>query len=140
MLLDEIATLLTASTVAGSTTGTGWLLFKGHMPDSTQIGDKAVAIIETPGAGSLGRIDAKWHGIQILVRGVPQNSTTADVYITAQAKLTQARDVLHEYTGSSGTSGNHYVGIWCQNAGFLQWDEGWRPEFVANFNALRATT
>lgn len=139
MFLDEIATLLTSSTVAGSTTGTGWLLFKGHMPDSSQIGDKAVAVIETPGAGTMGRVEAKWHGLQILVRGEPRNTGT-DVYTTAQAKLMQARGVLHEYAGSSGTSSNHYLGIWCQNAGFIQWDETWRPEFVANFRCLRATT
>ena len=137
MFLDEIATLISGSTVAGG--ATGWLLFKGHMPDSTAIGDKALAVIETEGFGTLGRIEAKWHGLQILIRGDARIGGT-DVYQTAQAKLNQAKGVLHGYTGSSGTSSNHYPGIWCQNAGFLQWDENWRPEFVANFRCLRATT
>lgn len=134
-MLDEISTLLTTSTVAGG--ATGWLLFKGHMPDSTGIGDKAVAIIQTPGQGRMGRLDIEQPRFQVVVRGAPQNTSTG-AYVDAQAKMTQARDALHEYTGSALTSGTHYVGVWCENHYYAGMDENLRHQFASNFRVMRS--
>ena len=135
--LDEMESLLEASTVAGSTTGTGWALYKGHMPDSSTIADKAVALIQTPGQGRMGRLDIERPRVQVVVRGAPQHTSTS-AYVDAQAKMTQARDALHEYTGSANTDGTHYVGIWCENVYFAGLDEGWRPQFAGNFRVMRS--
>lgn len=134
-MLDELATLLESSTVAG--TGTSWLLFKGHMPDSTAIGDPAVALIQTAGEGRMGSLDIDRPHFQVVVRGSP-NHTSTSAYEDAQAKMSEARDALHEYSGSTLTSGTHYVGVWCLNTYFAGLDEGWRPQFAGNFRAMRS--
>lgn len=141
--LDEMATLLVGSTVGGlpgSTTGTGWTIYKSHLPDSSTIPDKAIGLIETGGQGMMARVDVEQPGLQLVVRGDRMNSTTATPYATAQAKFTQARTALHAYSGSTATSGVHYAGIWCQNAAYFGEDENKRPQFVANFRVMRQTT
>lgn len=138
--LDEIATILSGSTVAalpGGSTASGWYMYKGMLPDSTAVGSKGIALLETAGAGVVERVGYDNLGLQVVVRGDPMNSTEASVYATAQAKMTQARDVLSGYTGTTTTN---YLGIWCQNHAFLGYDDNWRPQFVANFRVMRAST
>ena len=135
--LDEIESLLQASTIAGSTTG--WLLFKGHLPDSSTIGDKCVALLGTAGAGSRARTDYDDLGLQVVVRGSPQNTSTA-AYVDAEARIVLARDALHEYSGAALTT-THYVGVWCESGPyFAGFDAEWRPQFAANFRVWRSST
>lgn len=133
--LDEVATLVESSTVAGG--ATGWLLFKGIMPDSTAIGDKAVALVQSAGLGRMGRVDIDRPRLQVWIRG-SVNHTSTDAYEAAKSKANEVRDALHEYTGSDLTSGTHYLGIWCDNMAFAGWDEGNRPLFAGNFRVQRS--
>lgn len=134
-LLDELETLLTTSTVAGG--ATGWLLFKGHMPDSTTIGDQALALIQTPGLGRMGRVDVEQPRVQVVVRGAPQNTSTS-AYVDAKEKMNEARDALHEYSGSDLTDGTHYVGVWFETGFYAGMDEGYRHQFVGNLRIMRS--
>ena len=144
-ILDEIATLIAGATVAGlpgtaASTASGWLMFKSHLPDSTAIPNKCIGLIEEIGQGVMGRVEMEMPGLSVVIRGEPANSTESTPYATAQAKMTQTRDVLHGYTGSTGTSSVHYAGIWVQNSGFLGFDESWRPLFTIGCRILKATT
>lgn len=138
--LDEISTILSGSTVAaepGGSTTSGWYMYKSHLPDSSTIPDKGIGLIETAGAGVEERVGLDNLGLELVIRGDPLNSTESDPYATAQAKMTQARDVLSGYTGTTTTK---YVGIWCVNHTFFGYDESWRPIFIANFRVKRAST
>lgn len=135
----EVATSSTAQAFYLTDEVPVWAIFKGHLPDSTVLGDRAVAVIETLGDGLLGRVDMEMPGLQVVVRGAPQHTVT-DAFSSAQSKAMQIHDALHEYSGSSDTT-THYTGIWCQNGPFFSgFDEGWRPYFTAEFRVMRATT
>lgn len=134
-MLDEFEALLTTSTVAGG--GTGWGIYKGHMPDSSTIGAKAVALIQTPGRGRMGALDIERARLQVVIRGEPQNTST-DAYEATKAKAAEVRAALHEYTGSDLTDGTHYVGVWCEGIYPAEMDESWRPVFVGEFRAMRS--
>lgn len=134
-MLDELENLLEASTVAGG--ATGWLLYKGMMPDSSTIADKAVALLQVPGQGRMGALDIERARFQVVVRGAPQHTST-DAYTVADAKMSQVAEAFHEYTGSALTEGTHYVGVWCESVFPGEVDEGFRPRFVGNFRAMRS--
>ena len=74
--LQEISTIVeTGTTEAGSTHAT-WPMYRGHLPDSTVVGDRAVALLHAPGlpdvggAVSDGRADIERPGLQVVVRGL----------------------------------------------------------------------
>ena len=114
-------------------------LYKSHLPDSTQVPDRAVALIETLGSGVMGRVELEMPGLQVVVRGAPQNTVT-DAFSSAASQAMAIHDALHEYTGSTDTT-THYAGIWCQDGPmFSGFDEGWRPYFTANFRVMRSST
>ena len=117
-----------------------WLIYKGHMPDSTGIGyGRAIALLETAGNGVMGRIEMEQPGLQVIVRGEPQNQTST-AWPEAEAKMVEIVDAIHEYTGSALTT-THWVGTWCESGPtFDGFDEGWRPHFSADFRVMRATT
>lgn len=131
---DEAFYLLNTETLSP------WLIYKGHMPDSTAIISRAVAIIQTPGQGRMGRIDMEQPRLTIIVRGQPQNQASS-AYPEAETKMTEAVTAMHEYTGTARTFGTHWVGTWCESGPtFDGFDEGWRPHFSAEFRIMRATT
>lgn len=134
-MLDEFETLLTSSTVAGG--ATGWKLYKGHMPDSSTIGNKAVALLQAPGRGRMGVLDIERARLQVVIRGDAQNTSTG-AYEATKAKAAEVRTALHEYTGSALTGGTHYVGVWCEGIYPAEMDESWRPVFVGEFRAMRS--
>ena len=122
--------------VAGA--NTNWPIFKSHIPDSTVIDDRAIALIETAGVPEHGRIEMEAHGLQVLVRGVAMSSASTAVQ-EAEDKAQDVLDQVHEYTGDLQTLGQHYVGITNESGPFLTgFDGSWRCVFSANYLALRS--
>ena len=137
MLLDDIATVLIANSVASSSGEGGWYLWKSHLPDSTYIANLAVAIIETGGYAPDASVELARPTFQLLTRGrsIMQVSTA---YEEARAKAQEANDALHAYTPGQ-INEHHYVGIWAeQDAFFAGLDEGDRPMFSQNFRVQRS--
>lgn len=136
--LDEVSAILTTSSVAGG--ATGWPLYLGHMPDSSAIGDKAVAAIDQAGFGFITRPLLEQPGLQILVRGAPINQTSTG-YQDAQDRAVLVAGALRGYVGQPSSSGARIAGIWNESGPqFAGFDEGWRPVFSANFRAIREST
>lgn len=137
--LDEIDAILAANTTeVGS--GSSYPVFLGHLPDSTQLGDRAVALINTPGGPSDGRVAIERPGLQVVVRGPSINSVSTG-YEEAEATAVSVRDALHEYTGSADSLSRHYVGILTASGPFFGgFDEDWRPHFPMNFDVMRSRT
>lgn len=134
--LDEIEALIDVSTDVGS--GSSWPIYKSHLPDSTVIGDKAIALLETPGEGETGRVDIDKRGLKVLVRGSPMSSESTS-YETTEAIAISIRDDMVGYAGSSDTSSHHYVGIWSLDGPTFQgFDASWRPLLAMNFRAWRS--
>ena len=110
------------------------------MPDSTTIGDKAVAVFETVGLTDRVRTNLERPGIQVVVRGAASNQTST-AYQDAQARAKLVNAALNEYAGTTPSSGTYVAGIWHQSGPFfLGFDEGWRPQFSANYLVMRQTT
>lgn len=115
----------------------GWRIYRGHLPDSTVIGDKAVALINTPGEPEWEGAPVEPRGLQIVVRGEAINQT-ATGYEDAMDEAVRVRDALHEYAGLDPTGATHYPGIWNLSGPFFAgFDEGYRPHLSANFRVLR---
>lgn len=138
--LDEVAAIIDANTTAAGT-GSDFPIFRSHLPDSTVLGDRAVALIHTEGFGDMARVEVGGPGLQVVTRGrsILQTSTA---YEEAYAVAEAVRSSLHEYTGTSASSsGNHYVGIWSENGPFFAgFDETMRPLFSNNFRVQRSRT
>ena len=136
----EIAATSTAEAFYLTNQTPVWLIYKGHLPDSTGIGrGRAVALLETAGAGVMGRIEMERPGLQVIVRGEPQHQTST-AWPETEAKMVEIVDAIHEYTGSALTA-THWMGAWCDSGPtFDGFDEGWRPHFSADFRVMRATT
>lgn len=131
---DYITGVIEQSTVLPS----DWSLFLGHMPDSTVVNDKAVALIETPGGGESGRLDMDRRGLQVLVRGSPMTSESS-AYEVTEVEALVVREALVGYAGSTGTQGTHYVGIWGESGPFFAgFDASYRPQFSANYRVWRS--
>lgn len=142
MFLDEVGALLASSSVGvASSSGMGsYVLIKGHLPDSSQLPHRVLALVETPGgAPDAGDTNLDYPGLQVLVRGEPRNQASS-CYSDARRKIQDARDTLHRLTpGSYG--GRYYAGMWAQQEPFLLYfDEQARPVFGVNFLALRSRT
>lgn len=136
--LDELSALLTSSTVAGSTMG--WPVYLGHMPDSTAIGDKAVAVIDQTGLGYVPRVGLERPAFQVIVRGEPVNQTST-AYEDAQARAQVIAKALRDYSGQPSTSGARLAGVWNDSGPFFAgFDESLRPQFSANYRAQREST
>lgn len=137
-ILDDVGTLLTGSTVAGG--ATGWPLYLGHLPDSSTIGDKAVAAIEQTGESYIPRTGIERPGVQILVRG-EAITTTSTAYQVAMDRALLIADVLRDYAGSPGSTGSRFVAVFNDSGPFFGgYDESWRPLFSANFRVWREST
>lgn len=134
--LDEIATLVDVSTSVGS--GTSWPIYKSHLPDSTAIGDRAIALIEITGQGQLPGPDIDRRGLRVLVRGAAMSSDSTS-YSDAESIAISIRDDLVGYAGSSNTDSQHYVGIWALTGpSFRGWDASWRPTISTDYRCWRS--
>ncbi len=81
--LQEIESIIEAGTTEAAGDSTTWPIYRSHLPDSTGIGDRAVALIHTEGGPDIGgtgtdRAEVEEPGVQVVTRGLPQNqfSTT----------------------------------------------------------------
>ena len=119
---------------------TGWPIYRSHMPDSTAIGDKAVALVNTAGEPEWERVGIEPRGLQVVVRGAAINQT-ATGYEDAMDEAVLVRDELHGFVGEDPTGTTHYLGIWCENGPFFGgFDQSLRPAFPMNFRVLRSRT
>lgn len=132
-LLDDMATVLSTNAVASSSgSGVGWYLWKSRMPDSTQVADRAVALIETGGYAPEASVDVDKPGLWVRTRGAPITSSSS-AYEEARTKAAEVQAALHAMQpGTVGTT--HYVGVWAeQSAFFAGYDDSERPVFSQNF-------
>lgn len=144
-LLAEINTIIQAGTTQAGSTHATWPTYGGHLPDSTNIGDRAVALLHGPGQSDLGSdssgsIWMERPGLQVLVRGLPFNQFSSG-YAEAEDLARTVKRALHGFTGLSSAAGHNYVGIWSENGPFfIGFDESKRPLFSANFRIQRSKT
>lgn len=146
MLLDEVGGYLAAQSLASSSGANGWVLYKGWLPDSTVLADKAVALIETGGMPpSPGRIEVEYPTFQVKVRGgVLMQSTGA--YLAARTEAEAIKTALHglgpvQLPSSSAASAWYYRDIVAlQSPAFVGMDAQQRPVFVCNYRADRSRT
>lgn len=143
-LLQEIASIIDAGTTEAGSTHATWPLWLSHLPDSTGMDDRAVALMENPGLPDLGgSTDDQGPAIerpslQVLVRGLPLNQYST-AYEEAMGVARSVRAALHGFTGLSSAGGQRYVGIWHENGpGFIGFDQSKRPLFSANFRVQRS--
>lgn len=131
--LDEIADRIASST-AGST---NWPVFRGHLPDSTVIDDRAVGLVHTRGKADA-RLALQTDGLSVFVRGRPVNQTSTG-YEEAETHAVAVKNVLRGYAGQSAdTNDVHYAGIWCDAAPYFEgFDESWRPVMRMDFHCTR---
>lgn len=137
--LDEIAAAVElGSTEAGS--GTSFPIFKGTMPDSTVLGDRAVALVLSGGYADDARVTLDRPGLQVLVRGAPVNQVSTS-YQEADSVAWSVKNALHSYYGTPESTGLYYVGIWNESGPFfIGYDEVQRPVFSNNLRIMRSRT
>lgn len=137
--LDEIVTIIEAGTTeAGS--GSIWPIFTGHLPDSTVIGNRAVALLASPGEGDEERVDIENPGLQVIVRGRSQLQDSS-CYQDAAAVAQAVKNALAGFTGESSSGGTHYPGIWNESGPFfIGFDSERRPKFSTNLRVVRSRT
>lgn len=134
--LQEINTIITSNTTEAGTTD--WPIFRSHLPDSTAIGDRAVALLNSAGGPDLGQPDVERPGVQVIVRGLSlkEFSTT---YAEAETVAYAVKNALHGFSGTPDGGGTHYVGIWNESGPFfLGHDEAKRPLFSNNLLVQRS--
>jgi hypothetical protein len=137
--LDEVATAIEAGTTEAGT-GSSYPIFRGHLPDSTVLGDRAVALIMSAGFNDEARVEIDNPGLQVITRGAPINSVSTG-YEEAEAVAWLVKNALHEYTGTPESTGLYYVGIWNESGPFfIGFDENYRPMFSNNLRVLRSRT
>lgn len=137
--LDEIAAAIEAGTTEAGT-GSSFPIFRGMMPDSTVLGDRAVALILTGGYPDDARVTLDRPGLQVLVRGAQANQVST-AYQEAEIVAWSVKNALHEYHGTPSSSGLYYVGIWNESGPFfLGVDEVQRPVFSNNLRIQRSRT
>jgi len=132
--LDEVADLIGSST-AGSTS---WPVFRGHLPDSTVIDDRAIGLVHTGGGAQPG-VTLQTDRLTVLVRGRPMNQTSS-AYEEAEAHAVSLKTAVRGYAGlSSDTNDVYYAGVWCEAAPYFDGlDESYRPVFRMEFRCMRA--
>jgi len=138
-LLAEIGTRLSTQGIASSSGVDGWLLALSHLPDSTAIQDKIVALTETPGGPPMGRVELDFPSFQVRVRGESlRNGSSA--YTEGRAKIEAIKLDLHGLAPGTYSSW-YYAGVWAeQEPFFLELDSHERPHWVCNFRALWSRT
>lgn len=137
--LEEIDTILAAQTTEAGD-GTAYPTYLGHLPDSTVVDDRAVALLLTEGIGDEARVEIENPGLQVIVRGTTLR-TESSAYREASATAFAIKNALHEYSGDSSSGGHRYPGIWNESGPFfLGFDESKRPMFSTNFRVMRSRT
>jgi hypothetical protein len=137
--LDEIAAIIEAGTTDAGT-GSSFPIIRGHLPDSTVLGDRMVALVMTPGLADQARVEIESPGLQVLVRGASIQEVSTG-YEEADNVAWSVKNALHEYVGTPSSSGKLYVGVWNESGPFfLGFDESFRPRFSNNLRIQRSRT
>ena len=139
-MLTEVAQYIAdANLAATSGSGTGWYLWKGGMPDSTAIPDRAVLVRNTGGPEPIWTLGIEQPAFQVVVRGA-RTVDVSSAYKEARAMAQDVRDRLHFTVGAS-LSGVAYPGILAEQEPFYMGEDlDQRPVFVCNYRAWRVST
>jgi len=125
-LLDEIEDRLLTDNVGGG--ATGFDILKTFLPPDP---DQVIVLFESAGDPPGTTIAADRPGFQVRVRGKELE------YEVARAKLKEAFDSLHLFTGN--LLGVYYVSIMATGSAFpLGYDKSDRPEVAQNYIAMRS--
>lgn len=136
--LQEINTIIEAGTTEAGSTFSDWPIYRSHLPDSTAIGDRAVALLNSAGEPDLGQPDVEKPGLQVITRGLPLKKFST-AYEEAETVAFAVKNALHGFSGESSSGGTHYVGIWNESGPFfLGFDESKRPLFSNNLLVQRS--
>jgi len=135
-LLDEVATYIADGGIASTSAGsTGFQLWKGGMPDSTAVSDRAVLVRQTGGSPPLWTLGIDQPTFQVVVRGA-RMAEVSSAYKEARSKIQAIRDRLHYAVATLSTV--VYPGILAQQEPFSMGEDiEQRPVFVCNFSAWR---
>lgn len=137
-LLQEINTIIEAGTTEAGSTFPDWPIYRGHLPDSTAIGDRAVALLNTAGEPDLGQPDVEKPGLQVITRGLSLKEFDT-AYTEAEAVAYSVKNALHGFSGESSSGGTHYVGVWNESGPFfIGFDSSKRPLFSNNLLIQRS--
>ena len=138
-LLQEIGTELDYKGIASTSGADGWFLTKSMLPDSSELQNKVVALIETPGEPPDAQNDLDKPHFQVLVRG-DSIATVSSAYEEASAKAKEIKRDLHRI-GPATLRGRYYPAMWAlQDPFLLEYDQSDRPTFVMNIRAFRSRT
>lgn len=135
-LEDIRAALVNANVGQITASNTDWFIYIGYLQDSPQTGaaktiaDRAICLYETPGEPPQELWAIDYPGVQIAVRGAP------DDYQAARAKLQAIFDALH---AEEVAIGSDYVYFTCLNSGPIPLgnDDLRRPKLAQNYSVMR---
>lgn len=136
--LDSVQTALTNAGVGQKiSSASDWMIFKGNMNDSDPassptVADRAICLYETPGLPPLEAWALVYPGVQVVVRGKP------DDYTAVREKIQDIFEVLHAGEVAIGSA---FVYFYSRQSGPLSMgrDERRRPTLSWNFRSLRDT-
>ena len=136
VFLDEIDIWLSNGAVASHSGEGGWYSWKGMLPDSQYIPDRAVALIETGGAPQIPNLAIDQPTFDVLVRGA-RLSEWSTAYTEAETEAYAVRDRFHA-VANQPINGVRYVWITAeQDIEYEGEDDNQRPMFRGRFRALR---
>lgn len=136
LTLPAISAALVAAGVGQATAAaTDWFIVFQALQDSAPaatktIADRQICLYETPGLPPEERLSLDYPGVQVRVRGKP------DDYTAVRAKLQDAFNALHSQEVAIGTE---FVLFECQNSGPIQLgpDDKRRPHLAQNYRSTR---
>lgn len=136
--LDTIQSSLVNAGVGQKTnSATDWMIYKGMMQDSAPgattplaVADRAICLYETGGRPPLERWAIDYPGIQVVVRGQP------DDYTAVRKKI---QDIFNQLHANEGDLSADFVYLYATQSGPLMMgiDEKRRPRLGWNFRIMR---
>lgn len=138
-MLDDLGAKLAALGLASSSGAGNFVLVKSWLPDSCQLQDRAVALIEYGGEAPNPRAELDSPRVQVLVRGA-RLTQVSSAYREARDKAESIKLALHGLTTTS-SSGRYYPGVLALQDPFLrEYDAVRRPVIVCNYKVWRSRT
>lgn len=132
--LDSVQTALVNAGVGQKTRSSDdWFVYKGFLQDGASIcADRAICLYETPGTPPLEAWAIVYPGVQVSVRGKP------DDYTAVRTKIQEIFDALHSNEVAIGAD---FVYFYARQSGPLSLgrDERRRPMLSWNFRSMRNT-
>lgn len=136
--LDSVQTaLINAGVGQKINSANDWMIYKGFLQDADpktpkSIADRAICLYETPGLPPLEAWKIVYPGVQVSVRGAP------DEYTLVREKIQDVFTVLH---ANEVAISSDFVFFYAQQSGPLSMgrDERRRPSLAWNFRSMRKT-